>query len=119
MKKKISEFMKSAIDYVIASQPAHKPITPLKNQSPEGKEVVCQEEGIIYTEVIRHVYSGNNCVFSAGFVENAPAKEDTIYLKMIKDGETATIILLRPDEAAIVSWIMSGALYSKLVVENR
>lgn len=87
----------------------------MKNQSPEGEEITWEEDGIVYTEAIRHTYSNNNCVFSAGFVENASVKEDTIYLKLLREGETPTIILLRPDEAAIISWIMSGVLYSKLV----
>jgi len=90
----------------------------MKNQSPENEEVTWEEDGIIYTEVIRQIYSGNNCVFSAGFVENAPAKVDTIYLKLVKDGEMPTIILLRPDEAAVIAWVMSGVLYSKLIMDK-
>jgi hypothetical protein len=74
------------------------------------------ENGLVYTEVVQQKYAGNNCVFSAGFVEgeNKP-KEDTIYIRLEKDGVGPTTLLLRPDEAQILVWIASGVVWSHLM----
>lgn len=65
------------------------------------------------TELIRQEYSGNNCIFSAGSVEGHAT--DSLYLKLEKDGEAPTTILLRPDEAAAIVWCLSGVLWADLV----
>ena len=63
-----------------------------------------------FTENARQEYTGNNCIFSAGFVDGHPV--DTMYLKLEKDGEEPITILLRPDEMAIIAWLASGVLWS-------
>lgn len=63
-----------------------------------------------YDETIRQEYAGNNCVFSAGFLEGHAV--DTMYIRMEKDGEEPTIILLRPDEMACIAWMAAGVLWS-------
>jgi len=79
-----------------------------------------KELGLLYTEIIKQEYQGNNCIISAGFVEgkNKPPV-DTIYLKLEKDGVDPTVLLLRPDEAATINWVMSGVLWSQLMDEKR
>lgn len=67
-------------------------------------------DGLEYYETIRQEYTGNNCVFSAGFVCNHPV--DTVYLKIEKDDSEPTIILLRPDEMASIAWLATGVLWS-------
>lgn len=67
------------------------------------------EDGLTFSEVIAQEY--NNCSFSAGFVEGHPI--DTIYLKLERGGNVDTFLLLRPDEAAVLAWCMSGVLYSQ------
>lgn len=63
-----------------------------------------------YDEVLKQEYSKNNCVFSAGFVEGHPV--DTMYIRLEREGEEPTIILLRPDEMASIAWLASGVLWS-------
>lgn len=72
---------------------------------------------IQYHETGRQEYAGNNCVFSAGFVEGAGV--DTVYLRLEKDGEEPTEILLRPDEMAAIAWLASGVLWSELYNQER
>lgn len=73
-------------------------------------------EGLTYTEVARQEYSGNNCIFSAGFVEGEDKPDvDTMYLKLEKDGVEPTILLLRPDEMQIITWLSSGVVWSHLM----
>lgn len=62
-----------------------------------------------YTEMIKQEYSGNDCKFSAGFVDHPV---DTIYLRLEKPGVEPTLLLMRPDEAAALCWCLSGVLYS-------
>ena len=50
-------------------------------------------------------------VLSAGLVEGHP--HDTIYLKLEREGEEPTTILLRTDEALSAVWLLSGALWSE------
>ena len=64
-----------------------------------------------YQEVLRQEQSGNNCVFSAGFVEGHEV--DTMYIRLEKDGTEPTILLFRPDEMATIAWLASGVLWSK------
>ena len=64
-----------------------------------------------YREVIEQKYTGNNCKFSGGFVDNHPV--DSMYIRLEKDGEEPTIIYLRPDEVACIGWICTGILWSK------
>lgn len=72
-----------------------------------------------YEEVIRQEYSGNNCVFSAGFVTGEDKHpDDTMFIKMEKDGVEPTILLLRPDEAQTIAWIASGVVWSHLMKEH-
>lgn len=52
-----------------------------------------------------------NCVFSGGFVEGHPV--DTLYLRLAREGEEPTTLLLRPDEMAALAWCASGALWSE------
>lgn len=74
------------------------------------------EKELTYTEVIRQVYRGNNCIFSAGFVNgDQKPQEDTIYIRLEKDTAETTVILLRPDEAQIIAWIASGVVWSHLM----
>lgn len=48
---------------------------------------------------------------SAGLVDGHP--DDTIYLKLERDDEDSTTILLREDEALSIIWLLSGALWSE------
>ena len=84
--------------------------------SKKGVRKFSDENGLIYTEVIRQEYSVNNCIFSAGFVdgENKP-EVDTIYVRLEKDGVDPTTLLLRPDEAQVLAWISSGVVWSHLM----
>jgi hypothetical protein len=68
---------------------------------------------LTYREVIRQEYVENQCVFSAGFVEGHPV--DTVYLKLEKGEEPPTTMLLRPDEAAYLAWLLNGVLWSELM----
>jgi hypothetical protein len=78
-----------------------------------------EEDGLFFTEVIRQQYKGNNCVVSAGFVEgdNKPPV-DTIYLRLTKDSVEPTTLLLRPDEACAINWVMAGAVWSFFMNEK-
>lgn len=51
------------------------------------------------------IFTGNNCKFSAGWVEppQGPRGVDTVYLRFEKDGVTPTHFLLRPDELAAIA----------------
>lgn len=78
----------------------------MRNQS--FASVVWTEDGLTFTELIRQAYQ--NCVFSAGLVEGHPV--DTLYLKLERNGQTDTFLLLRPDEVAALAWCLTGALWS-------
>lgn len=88
----------------------------MKNHSPTTEIRFKDDFSLIYTEIIRQEYSGNNCIVSAGFVEgdNKPS-EDTIFIRLEKGGVEATTLLLRPDEAQIIAWIASGVVWSHLM----
>ena len=67
------------------------------------------ETDLVYEEMARQPYK--NCVFSAGFVEGHPV--DTLYVRLARDGDgEPTTILLRPDEAQAICWVLNGALWS-------
>ena len=73
-----------------------------------------------YTELIRQEYGGNHCVFSAGFVDgDHKPKEDTVYLKLEKDGVLPTILHLRPDELQALAWCAIGVNWSVLLQEKQ
>ncbi len=78
------------------------------------------EGGLVFSEVIRQEYGGNNCVISAGFVEgeNKP-QVDTTYLRLEKDGVEPTVLLLRPDEMQSIAWVSSGAVWSHLMAQKQ
>ena len=64
-----------------------------------------------YEELIRQEYSVNHCVLSGGYVDGDPV--DTLYLRLEKDGEAPTTLLLRPDEMQALAWICNGGLWSE------
>lgn len=67
-----------------------------------------------YEELVAQPYS--NCIISSGIVRGHPV--DTLYIKFDRpeDGEP-TVILLRPDEAAALSWCLTGALWTVTYTE--
>ncbi len=72
-------------------------------------------DSLEYDEICKQEYAGNNCKISAGFVSgDAKPEVDTIYLKLEKDGEEPTRLLLRPDEAQAIVWVLSGTTWSHL-----
>ena len=74
------------------------------------------ENGLIYTEIIRQEYGRNNCIISAGFVEGDNKPDiDTIYIRLEKDGVEPQTLLLRPDEAQTIAWGASGVVWSHLM----
>lgn len=85
----------------------------MKNASLDTEKTWVDEEGRKFTELIRQEYTGNNCVFSGGLVENANPKCDTLYISLEKDGVEPITILLRPDEIASLNWICAGLLFSE------
>jgi hypothetical protein len=82
----------------------------MKNQA-KGSENTWKEDGYTFTELIRQGYS--NCVFSAGSVEGHPV--DTLYLMLERNGNIDTFLMLRPDEAAAIGWLMTGVLWSHCI----
>jgi hypothetical protein len=92
----------------------------MKNIKIENKSIsnptYFEEDGLCFTEVIKQEYKGNNCIISAGFVEgdNKPPV-DTIYLRLQKDSVEPTVLLLRPDEAGAINWVLSGVVWSYLM----
>lgn len=93
-------------------------IYSLINQSPSGETVSWEDsEGRVFHETIRQEY--NNCLLCAGQVENAGV--DTLFLHLERHAEPGKIggqlILLRPDEMAVIGWLASGALYSHCMAE--
>jgi len=72
--------------------------------------------GLTYTEIAKQEYGVNNCKISAGFVKGrGKAKVDTVYVRLEKDGEEPTTILLRPDEAQAIAWVSAGVVWSHLM----
>lgn len=74
-----------------------------------GEDIIYTDGSLTYTEIISQTYGGNDCKFSAGFTDHPV---DNIYLRLEKPGVDATLLLLRPDEAAALAWCLSGVLYS-------
>jgi hypothetical protein len=91
----------------------------IRNKSLE-KDVIIEEGGLTYYETIRQEYGGNNCKFSAGFVKGAnKPPEDTMYIRLEKDGVEPTTLLLTPDEMQVLAWISTGAIWSHLMATKR
>ena len=84
----------------------------MKNASLDVINEWTDEEGRKFTEIIRQEYTGNNCIFSGGTVVGSKVPEDTMYIRWEKDGVEPTMILMRPDEIAVVNWICAGLLYT-------
>ncbi len=85
---------------------------------PKSKSTRCfkDENNLIFTELIRQEYAGNNCIISAGFVEGDDKPDvDTCYLRLEKDGVKPTVLLLRPDELQSISWVSAGVVWSHLM----
>jgi len=57
-----------------------------------------------------------DCIFSAGLVYDI--EPDVVYLRLEKDGEEATTLFLRPDEAMALLYCLSGALWSLEMIER-
>lgn len=70
------------------------------------KDTWTDKEGLEYREIISKSYKTG--IISTGFVENHP--DDTVYLKLRKDGEEGWMMLLTPDEMASIAMCASGAL---------
>lgn len=81
-------------------------VAPIVNAS---DPLVWAEGGLTFTEVVRQAYT--NSAFSAGMVDGHPV--DTLYLKLERNGNTDTFLLLRPDEAAALGWCLTGVLWSE------
>lgn len=60
-----------------------------------------------YVEVLSQPY--DNCIISAGITDHPI---DTIYLKFSRPPEDDILIVLRPDEALALAWLMSGVCWS-------
>lgn len=88
-------------------------LRPTINQSTEHRE--WEIGGLKFTELCRQVYAVNNCVFAAGSVEGHPV--DTVYLSYEKDSEPVTFLLLRPDEALAIAWVLTGTVWSGQIAE--
>jgi len=72
------------------------------------------------TELIKQEYGGNNCKISAGLVSGKDVPpEDTVYLKLEKDGVEPTLLLLRPDELQAIAWCATGVNWSVLLEQKR
>ena len=69
-----------------------------------------------YDEVDSQLYAGNNCSFSSGRVTGHPV--DLIYLRMEKDGEEATVLHLRTDEAVRIAALLCNAVWSQEVAKE-
>jgi len=86
------------------------------NKSMDQDRIYQDDNGLTYIETIRQEYGGNNCIFSAGFVEGKEKpEEDTIYIRLEKDSVEPTVLLLRPDEAQALAWISAGVVWSHLM----
>jgi hypothetical protein len=105
------------VKYKMKANSKKDDIKILKNKSLREYNIYT-ENGLTFTEIIRQEYSGNNCIISAGYVEGEGKPEvDIIYLRLAKDGVDPTLLLLRPDEAQIISWVSSGVVWSYLMDE--
>lgn len=72
--------------------------------------------GLTYAEIAAQPYE--DIIISAGKVEGHPV--DTLYFRFERDGEPdkEVFVLVRPDEAAALIQVLSGALWSKLVADD-
>ena len=87
----------------------------MKNESIKN-DLIWEEDGLRFTEIIRQEYGGNNCIIRGGFVDgkNKPSV-DTIFLRLEKDGVDPTTLLLRPDEMQAIAWVASGTIWSHIM----
>lgn len=65
-------------------------------------------------ETARQPYE--DCTFSAGLVFGHPIEQ--VYLKLQRGGEEPTVILLRADEAQALAWVLTGAVWSSMMLEE-
>lgn len=72
-------------------------------------------DGYELFEIDRQEYKQNNCIFAVGLVDGH--QNDTHYLWIEKEKADPVVLLLRADELATISWLCSGALWSKLIGE--
>jgi hypothetical protein len=79
----------------------------------QGSGAVWAEGGFTYNRVVMQEYTVNNCKIMAGFVSGHPI--DTVFLRLEKDGESPTTLLLRPDELQAIAWVAAGAVWSHLM----
>ena len=85
------------------------PVGAVQMTSQSPQERVAEALTLTYEEIARQPYL--DCVFSAGFVKGHPV--DTLYVRLERDSESEpTTILLRPDEAQAICWVLNGALWS-------
>jgi hypothetical protein len=77
----------------------------VRNQSEDRQWSV---DELTYTEVARQTYP--NCHIATGFVEGH--EHDTIYLEITGPEKHDVFLLMTPDEAAAIAWVLSGALWS-------
>ena len=56
-----------------------------------------------------------NCEFSAGIVTGL--EPDTIYMRIDGDNRKPITIVLRPDEALAIQYVLAGAIWSKQIQE--
>lgn len=62
---------------------------------------------LTYESVCEQPYQ--NCTFEAGYVTGHPV--DSLYVRL-KRGDEDTTLLLRPDEAQAIAWVLNGVLWS-------
>lgn len=86
----------------------------IRNASINNDNEWTDEQGRKFTEMIRQEYTGNNCIFSGGTVEECENPEDTMYLRWEKDGVEPTTIMMRPDEISSVNWICAGLMFTEM-----
>jgi hypothetical protein len=68
---------------------------------------VWEADGLTYYELAQQPYT--NCLFAVGRVEGHPV--DTHYLRWERNEGSGNLLLLRPDEVAAITWLLSGALF--------
>ena len=70
-----------------------------------------EENGFTFLEICKQEHITGD--FSTGLIKgkNKPA-EDTVYLRLEKEGDKPTTIFMRPDEMAAIAWVAVGLLWS-------
>lgn len=67
---------------------------------------------LLLIQLTRQEIGDKSTVFSAGAVQGD--ETNSLYLKLEREGQEPTTILLKADEAASLLWCLSGALWSEL-----